>query len=64
MLVSEGSGFPETGDFQGKEVEGPGLTDMGPVSHGPQSSGFKRREPWLYLPVHTQQGLLPWVVQH
>lgn len=45
MLVSEGSGFPETGDFQRKEVEGAGLTDMGPLSHGPQSPGFKRREP-------------------
>lgn len=65
MLVSEGSGSPETGDFQRKEVEGAGLTDMGPVSHSPQSPGFKRREPWIYLPVHTQQGLLPLVVaQH
>lgn len=44
MLVSEGSGFPETGDSQRKEVEGAGLTDMGPVSHRPQSPGFKRRE--------------------
>lgn len=59
------SGFPETGDSQRKEVVGAGLTDMGPVSHRPQSPGFKRREPCLYLPVHTQQGLLPLVmVQH
>ena len=28
MLVSEGSGFPETADFQRKEVEGAGLTDI------------------------------------